>query len=107
MRASLAAIAGDRIVQDLIDAGSLILTEEVLAYLVGDKANADLPLFRRILAALRAFLTRAGFKITLTPDDLMLLAQSALETAAQREVRAGAITKGVLGRNEEDAEPQR
>ena len=107
MRASLAAIAGDRIVQDLIDAGSLILTEEALAYLVGDKGNADLPLFRRILAAVRAFLTRAGFKLDLTTDDLVLLAQSALETAAQREVRAGAITKGVLGRNEEDAEAAR
>ncbi len=107
VRASLAAIAGDRIVQDLIDAGSLILTEEALAYLVGDKGNADLPLFRRILAAVRAFLTRAGFKLDLTTDDLVLLAQSALETAAQREVRAGAITKGVLGRNEEDAEAAR
>jgi len=95
VRASLAAIAGDRIVQDLIDAGSLILTEEALAYLVGDKGNADLPLFRRILAAVRAFLTRAGFKLDLTTDDLVLLAQSALETAAQREVRAGAMTRGV------------
>ena len=72
-----------------------LVAEEALAYLVGDKANADLPLFRRILAALRTFLTRAGFKLDLTTDDLVLLAQSALETAAQREVRAGAMTRGV------------
>ncbi|GEM_PF-201729 len=74
-----------------------LVAEEALAYLVGDQANADLPLFRRILAAVRAFLTRAGFKLDLTTDDLVLLAQSALETAAQREVRAGAMTRGVFG----------
>ncbi len=67
-----------------------LANEETLAYFLQDPANRNLPLFRRIMAAIRAFLTRAGFKLNLTADDLVALAQTALRSQAMQP--AGRLT---------------
>lgn len=53
-----------------------LIAEEALAYLTAK--NPKIPLVRRLLAAIRAFLYKTGIKIDLTPDDLQSLALSAL-----------------------------
>jgi len=57
-----------------------LLQEEALAYLVQNQPQ--LPLVRRIMAAIRATLYRMGLKISLTDADLRYLAQSAVRRAA-------------------------
>jgi hypothetical protein len=84
-----------------------LLHEEALAYLLGDPKNRNLSIVRRLMAAIRAFLYKAGLKINLTENDLQALAVSALRGVAQGKMRTGAVSKGVMGRNSEDVEAQR
>lgn len=72
-----------------------LLHEEALAYLVQNHPQTSLA--RRIIAAVRAFLYKAGLKINLTENDLQALAASALRGMAQGKVRTGAVSKGVMG----------
>lgn len=74
-----------------------LLDEEALAYLVQEQRN--FPLVRRIMAAIRAFLYRAGFKISLNENDLHALAVSATKNAAARmDGLSGMTTAGAMGR---------
>ncbi|MBK8184715.1 MAG: PLxRFG domain-containing protein [Candidatus Competibacteraceae bacterium] len=56
--------------------------DEALAYLV-QYADENLPLVRRIIAAIRAALYRMGIKVKLTPADVRALALSALKARAK------------------------
>ncbi|MCP5230922.1 MAG: hypothetical protein H6948_02310 [Zoogloeaceae bacterium] len=56
--------------------------EEVVAWLVTDRANHDLPLVKRLLAAIRSFLVRHGFVKALDPDTLVYLARGAAMRAS-------------------------
>lgn len=55
--------------------------EEALSYIV-EYADEKLPLYRRIMSAIRAALYRLGIKVKLTPADLRALALSALKSRA-------------------------
>ena len=71
------------------------VTEETLAYLIEDTANRSLPLVRRVLGAIRAWLLRHGFKLQeIRPEDLVAMARASVrklsrEATVQR-VPAGA-----------------
>jgi hypothetical protein len=56
--------------------------DEAMAYMV-QYADENLPLVRRIIAALRAALYRMGIKVKLTPADVRALALSALKARAK------------------------
>lgn len=58
------------------------VAEETVAYLV-QYADPNLPIVRRILAAIRAALYRMGIKVKLTPNDVRALALSALKARAK------------------------
>jgi len=73
-----------------------LLHEEALAYLVQNHPQTSLA--QKILAAVRAFLYKAGLKINLTENDLQALAVSALRGVAQGKVRPGTVSRGVMGR---------
>jgi hypothetical protein len=60
--------------------------EEALSYIV-EYADEKLPIYRRIMSAIRAALYRLGIKVNLTPADLRALALSALKSRA-KEVTA-------------------
>ncbi len=60
--------------------------EEALSYIV-EYADEKLPIYRRIISAIRAALYRLGIKVNLTPADLRALALSALKSRA-KEVTA-------------------
>ncbi|MCB0247462.1 MAG: PLxRFG domain-containing protein [Anaerolineae bacterium] len=60
--------------------------EEALSYIV-EYADEKLPMYRRIMSAIRAALYRLGIKVNLTPADLRALALSALKSRA-KEVTA-------------------
>ena len=60
-----------------------LIHEEALAYLV--QHFPKLPLVQRVIASVRAFLYKAGFKMNLTDNDLHALAVSALKDAAARQ----------------------
>lgn len=66
--------------------------EEALSYIV-EYADEKLPLYRRIMSAIRAALYRLGIKVNLTPADLRALALSALKSR----------TKEVTARNAQPA----
>ncbi|CAN5813034.1 hypothetical protein BH20PSE1_BH20PSE1_00880 [soil metagenome] len=62
------------------------VTEETLAYLVELRANHKLPLVRRILAAIRAFLLRKGIALrNINHDDLVALARVAVRRVSRGE----------------------
>ena len=82
-----------------------LLHEEALAYLVQNHPQTSLA--QKIIAAVRAFLYRAGLRINLTENDLQALAVSALRGRARGKTRPGTISKGVRGQNAQDAEAQR
>ena len=56
--------------------------EEALSYIV-EYADEKLPIYRRIMSAIRAALYRLGIKVNLTPADLRALALSALKSRAK------------------------
>ncbi len=82
-----------------------LLNEEALAYLVQNHPQTRLA--QKIIAAVRAFLYRAGLKINLTENDLQALAVSALRSAARGPGAPITVSKGVMGRNTQDVEAQR
>lgn len=60
------------------------VTEEILAYMVEETANRDLTLVKRVLAAIRAWLLRHGFRIKeLRPEDLVALARAAVRKVSR------------------------
>lgn len=93
----LAAYAKAAQAMGALNQNNALLHEEALAYLVQD--HPTLPLVQRIIAAVRAFLYKAGLKINLTENDLQALAVSALRGMAQEKMRTGAVSKGVMGRS--------
>lgn len=58
------------------------INEEVLAWLVTDRANHELPLVQRVVAKMQAFLVRLGFNWAATPDALVELARGAVRHAS-------------------------
>jgi hypothetical protein len=62
------------------------VNEETLAWLVTDRANHKLSLVKRIIAKIRAFLVRKGFKSAISPDALVELARGAAMRAAGNRV---------------------
>ncbi|MBI4695594.1 MAG: hypothetical protein HY749_16375 [Gammaproteobacteria bacterium] len=58
--------------------------EETLAWLVTDRANHELPIVKRMLAKIKAFLFRMGFKGALDADTLVELARGAAARAGGR-----------------------
>jgi len=60
-----------------------LLFEETVTYFIQDRANQSTTLFQRILRAVNAWLLRHGFKKTLSADDLVGLAESALKRQAK------------------------
>lgn len=78
-----------------LDQNPALLREEALAYLVQQRPN--LPLVKRIIAAVRAFLYRAGFRVNLTENDVRALAASALRGAARENAGAvGKVSEGAM-----------
>jgi len=76
-------------VRELAEKGQVAphhIAEESVAYLV-EYGNPNLPIVRRILAAVRAALYRMGVKIQLRPEDVRALALSALKARADRARR--------------------
>ena len=73
------------------------INEEVLAYTVEDNANRNLTLVKRVMAAIRAWLLRHGFKLKeIRPEDLVALARASVravsrEATVQRGVPADAL----------------
>ena len=102
----LAAYAKAEKAMGALNQNNALLHEEALAYLVQD--HPTLPLVQRIIAAVRAFLYKAGLKINLTENDLQALAVSATKNAAaRRDALLQPVTAGAMGRNSEDVEAQR
>jgi hypothetical protein len=70
------------------------LAREVIAYLAENPANHNMPLMRRIIAAVRAFMRRISMLKTLTPDDIVALVTRAARRSgefAQRTTGAEAM----------------
>lgn len=82
-----------------------LLHEEALAYLVQNHPQTSLA--QKIIAAVRAFLYKAGLRINLTENDLQALAVAALRGMARGRNLRGTISQGVMGRNAQDVEAQR
>jgi len=74
--------------------------EEALAWLVTDRANHQLPLVKRIIAKIRAFLVKMGFTGAVTPDALVELARG----AAVRSVPAAERAMKFARRDAQNAE---
>ncbi len=75
-----------------------LLREEALSYLVQN--HPELSLVRRIIAAVRAFLYKAGIRINLTENDLRALAVSALRGASRRTLPGKTVvSKGAMAGN--------
>lgn len=75
-----------------------LLREEALSYLVQN--HPELSLVKRIIAAVRAFLYKAGLRVHLTENDLRALAVSALRGASRRTLPGKtAVSKGVMAGN--------
>ncbi|MBL8247519.1 MAG: hypothetical protein JNK95_04025, partial [Candidatus Competibacter sp.] len=101
-----AAFAQAEAAMTALGQNSALLPEEALAYLV--QSHPQLSVVQRIIAAVRAFLYRAGFRVNLTEHDLRALALSALKGAARQDGgRRATVTAGARGRNADDAEAQR
>jgi hypothetical protein len=102
----LAAYAKAEKAMGALNQNNALLHEEALAYLVQD--HPTLPFVQRIIAAVRAFLYKAGLKINLTENDLQALAVSATKNAAaRRDALLQPVMAGAMGRNSEDVEAQR
>ncbi|MFZ1829070.1 MAG: hypothetical protein WAW42_09940 [Candidatus Competibacteraceae bacterium] len=102
----LAAYAKAAQAMGALNQNNALLHEEALAYLVQD--HPTLPLVQRIIAAVRAFLYKAGLNINLTENDLQALAVSATKNAAtRRDALLQPVTAGAMGRNSEDVDAQR
>ncbi|MGE0383403.1 MAG: PLxRFG domain-containing protein [Gammaproteobacteria bacterium] len=65
------------------------IPEETVAWLVTERANHELPLVKRTLAKIRAFLIRLGFTKALNADALVELARGAAARAGSRAGRDG------------------
>lgn len=63
--------------------------EETLAWLVTNRANHDLPLVKRIISKIQAFLVRLGFKGAVTADALVELARGAARRASGGRMNTG------------------
>ena len=77
-----AAFAQAEAAMKALDQNPALLREEALAYLVQQRPN--LPLVKRIVVAVRTFLYRAGFRVSLTENDVRALAVSALKGATRQ-----------------------
>lgn len=90
-----AAYAAAQHAMGSLNQSSALLHEEALAYLVQNHPKTSLA--QQIIAAVRAFLYRAGVRMNLTENDLHALAVSALRGMAQGKNRRGTVSKGVWG----------
>jgi len=61
-------------------------TEEVIAYMVQERANQELPLVKRILAAIKRFLYQLGLIRNLDPNMLVSMAVAAIRQTTREEV---------------------
>ena len=60
------------------------INEEVLAYTVEDNANRNLTLVKRVMAAIRAWLLRHGFKLKeIRPEDLVAMARASVRKVSR------------------------
>lgn len=79
--------------------------EETLAWLVTDRANHKLSLVKRVIAKIRAFLVRKGFKSAISPDALVELARGAAMRAAGETINGGRFAESESGKFAASDEP--
>lgn len=59
------------------------MDQEILGYLVEDKANRNMSLVKKIIAAIRQFLFRIGIKQTVSVEDIVMMARAAVYSVAR------------------------
>jgi hypothetical protein len=79
------------------------LQEEILAYVIEETTNQGIPLFKRVLAAIRAYLHRitGGRFLNPTPNDLVAMAQAAVYKGSRNETFTGQPSAGLFSREDE------
>ncbi len=61
------------------------LTEETLAYWMNDPASQKTSLYKKVVAAIRAWAYRTGFQINLTPADMSALVDASIRKEVKQE----------------------
>ena len=75
------------------------IDEEMIAWLVTERANHEIPLVKRIIAKIRAFLVRLGFTKAVSADALVELARGAAQRIAGGRSGAGLFARRAAGEN--------
>lgn len=82
----IAVAARSRVPVDTLQAN---VDEELLAYMVQERASIRQPFMRRVRSQIKGFLFRLGVDVRLTPQDMTALAEGSLHRVARVEGKPG------------------